>query len=69
MIWYVDAKLSGNDGRTAATAFKTIQHAIDVAAPGDLVVIAPGAYDQDLPKQISAARAAHVNVAVAGCEP
>jgi hypothetical protein len=39
-----------------------------VAKAGDTIAIAPGAYDQDLPLRVSAARAANVVVAVAGSE-
>ena len=70
MIWYVSSN-TGNDaydGRTLQTAVKTLQHALDVAKTGDTVLIAPGAYDQDLPARISAARAANIVVAVAGSE-
>jgi hypothetical protein len=37
-----------------------------VVKAGDTVLIAPGAYDQSLPKQISALRAANVVVSVLG---
>ncbi|MBK5198636.1 MAG: DUF1565 domain-containing protein [Methyloceanibacter sp.] len=70
MIWHVSSK-TGNDasdGRTPPTAFKSLQHAVDVAKAGDTILIAPGAYDQDLPARVSAARAANVVVAVAGSE-
>jgi hypothetical protein len=68
MQWYVDSKMGddANDGRGAKTAFKSVQHVIHVAKAGDAVLIAPGAYDQSLPKQISALRAANVVVAVTG---
>jgi uncharacterized protein DUF1565 len=70
MIWYVSSKngSDASDGRTPSTAFKTLQHAVDVAKAGDTIQIAPGAYDQDLPARVSAARAANIVVAVAGSE-
>jgi hypothetical protein len=70
MLWYVDSKISGdvNDGRTSRSAFKSLQHARQVARPGDTIVIAPGIYDQDLAKRIDAARAAGLSVTVAGSE-
>lgn len=68
MHYYVDSKngSDANDGHGPKTAFKTVQHASHTARPGDTVLIAPGAYDQSLPKQISALRAANVVVSVAG---
>ena len=63
MIWYVSAKQGSdtNDGRSTLTAFKTMSH-----KAGDTIVIAPGAYDQNLPQQVSRARAAAINVTVEG---
>ena len=52
MIWYVNST-TGNDahdGRTSGTAFKSLAHAVDAAKAGDTILIAPGAYDQDLPR-------------------
>lgn len=67
MIWYVDSNASGaQDGRTASTAFKTLAQGIEGAKPGDTILIAPGAYDQDLPARIGAAHAAGIVVAVLG---
>lgn len=67
MIWYVDSQGSdAQDGRTARTAFKTLAQAVEAAKSGDTILIAPGAYDQDLPEQLSAARAANIVVSVAG---
>jgi hypothetical protein len=68
MEWYVDSRTGddANDGRGPKTAFKSVQHVIHVAKSGDTVLIAPAAYDQNLPKQISALRAANVAVAVLG---
>lgn len=70
MIWYVDARTGSdtNDGRTPGTAFKTVEHAVALAKSGDTIMIAPGAYDQSLPKTISEARAAHLEVAVIGSD-
>jgi hypothetical protein len=68
MIWYVSSKQGSDthDGRSALTAFKTLARAIAVANPGDTILIAPGAYDQNMPAQVSRARAASINVAVEG---
>ena len=54
MQWYVDSRTGddANDGSGPKTAFKTVQHVIHTAKAGDTVLIAPGAYDQNLPKQI-----------------
>ncbi len=70
MIWYVNSKTGSdaNDGRGSGTAFKTLAHAVEVATAGDTILIAPGAYDQDLPGQISLARSANVLVSVAGAD-
>jgi len=68
MEWYVDSRTGddANDGRGPKAAFKTVQHVIHAAKAGDTVLIAPAPYDQNLPKQISALRAANVVVAVLG---
>lgn len=68
MQWYVDSRLGSdaNDGKTVETAFASVQHVVHVAKTGDTVLIAPGTYDQNLPKQISALRQANVVVAVLG---
>jgi hypothetical protein len=70
MIWHVNSTTGSdaNDGRGSGTAFKTLAHAVEVAKAGDTVLIAPGAYDQDLPGQVSVARAADVVVSVAGSD-
>ncbi|MGV1014694.1 MAG: DUF1565 domain-containing protein [Methyloceanibacter sp.] len=70
MTWYVDPKTGkdSNDGRTAKTAFRTLAHAVGKAASGDTVLLAPGAYDQDLPQQVSAARARGLTVSVIGAD-
>jgi hypothetical protein len=67
MIWYVSPQ--GNDaedGRKAGTAFKTLGRAVEAASAGDTILLVPGAYDQDLPQQVGAARAAGLAVAVMG---
>lgn len=68
MIWYLSSKDGGdaNDGRSLGTAFKTFAHAIAAASSGDTIMIAPGAYDQDLAARVSAARAANIVVLVTG---
>ena len=70
MIWYVNSTTGydAHDGRTSATAFKSLARAVDAAKAGDTILIAPGAYDQDLPARLSAARAANIVVSVAGSE-
>lgn len=70
MIWHVNS-LSGSDahdGRNASAAFKTLAHAVEMAKAGDTILIAPGAYDQDLPGQVSVARSANIVVTVLGSE-
>jgi parallel beta-helix repeat protein len=50
VIYHVDA-LGGrdwNDGRSRARAFKTIQHAIDMAHDGDTVLVWPGVYVEEI---------------------
>jgi hypothetical protein len=68
MIWYVNSKTDSNasDGHSLQTAFKTLQQALDHAKAGDTILIAPGAYDQDLAARVSVARAANIIVAVIG---
>jgi Protein of unknown function (DUF1565) len=68
MQWYVDSRTGddANDGRGPISAFRTVQHAIHAAKATDTVLIAPGAYDQSLPKQVSVLRAANVLVVVLG---
>jgi uncharacterized protein YbjT (DUF2867 family) len=68
MIWFVNPKTGSDthDGRGAAAAFSTIQHAMQVAGAGDTLLLAPGIYDQELDKQISGARAAGLIVSVVG---
>jgi len=68
MQWYVDSRTGDdtNDGRGPKSAYKTIRHAMHAEKSGDTVFIAPGAYDPNLPKQISALRAANVVGTVLG---
>jgi hypothetical protein len=70
MIWYVSSKTGSdaNDGRTPQAAFKTLARALDAGKAGDTILIAPGAYDQDLAARVSAARTANIVVSVAGSE-
>jgi hypothetical protein len=67
MIWYVNSKLNSgsSDGRSLQTAFASLQQALDHAKAGDTILIAPGAYDQDLAR-VSTARAANIIVGVVG---
>ena len=69
MIWYVSPL--GNDaqdGRNPGTAFNSLGRAVEAAKPGDTILIAPGAYGQDLTAQVSAARSANVAIAVIGSD-
>jgi hypothetical protein len=70
MNWYVSSKdgEDANDGRTAKTAFKTVARGIEAAKAGDTILIAPGAYDQDLAARVSVARAADIAVLVIGAQ-
>lgn len=67
MIWYVSSQGSDTgDGRSPGTAFRTLGHAVEAARSGDTILLVPGAYDQDLPAQVSAARSAKITVSVLG---
>jgi hypothetical protein len=68
MTWYVNPKTGSdaNDGRSAETAFKSLSHALQAASAGDTILLVPGAYGQDLPQRVSAARVAGINVGVVG---
>lgn len=68
MTWYVDPKTGSdaNDGKSAKTAFRSLRHAIETASAGETILILPGAYDEDLPRHVSAARVARIHVEVAG---
>ena len=45
---------------------RSLGRAVEAASAGDTILIAPGAYDQDLPARVGAARAASIAVAVIG---
>jgi len=68
MIWYVNPSTGDNayDGRTPETGFRDLARAIEAAKPGDTILLAPGAYDQDLQARVSAARSANIVVSVLG---
>jgi hypothetical protein len=68
MTWYVDPKSGNddNDGKSAKTAFKRLWHAVQAASAGDTIVILPGAYDEELPQLVGAARVGRIHVEVAG---
>ena len=70
MIWYVNPSTGDNahDGRSTAAAFKSLARAVDAAKAGDTILLAPGAYDQDLQVQVSAARSANIVVGVIGSD-
>ena len=68
MIWYVSPLGNDADGRNPGTAFKSLGRAVEAAKPGDTILIAPGAYGQDLTAQVSAARSANVAIAVIGSD-
>ena len=51
--YYVHPNGSDEDSGTAAAPFQTIQHALSVARPGDVVILAPGIYNQDVVSQRS----------------
>ena len=50
------------------TSGQSIQSVVNRAKPGDTIMISPGAYDQDLPAKVSAARSANIAVAVIGSD-
>jgi hypothetical protein len=68
MIWYVNPKTGSdtNNGGSIEMAFRSLAHAVHAASAGDTVLLVPGAYDQDLPQQVSAARVADLTVSVLG---
>jgi Protein of unknown function (DUF1565) len=69
MIWYVNPIGSdARDGQSSGTAFRSLSRAVEAAKPGDTIMISPGAYDQDLPAKVSAARSVNIAVAVIGSD-
>ena len=45
--WYINSAVTtSGDGKSPATPFKTIQEGVDAAADGDVIMVAPGAYNQ-----------------------
>ena len=68
MLWYVTSESSRGTKDGRHTAFRRILHAIHLARPDDTIVIVPGVYDRDFDKRVVTARAAGVNVTVAGSE-
>jgi hypothetical protein len=68
MNWFVDIRSGSDakDGKTHQTAFAGLQRAMLIAKPGDSISLAPGLYDLDLEKQIRAARAMGLTIAVTG---
>jgi hypothetical protein len=51
-----------NDGRTPNAPFQTIQRAIDLAQPGDIIRLAPGNYYQDVVSQRDGAVGAPITI-------
>jgi hypothetical protein len=45
-----------------------LARAVEAAKAGDTILLAPGAYDQDLQVRVSAARAANISVGVLGSD-
>ena len=70
MIWHVNSKTGSdaNDGLTPQTAFKMLARAVEAAKAGDTILLAPGAYDQDLAARVGAARTANIVISVAGSD-
>jgi hypothetical protein len=68
MNHFVDSRSGGDvkDGKTPQTAFGTLQLALPTTKSGDIIYLAPGLYDLDLVKQIGAARALGLVIAVTG---
>lgn len=51
-----------HDGKTAKTAFKTIQHALDLAKPGTTIDLAAGIYRETLTTKVNGSEAAPIVV-------
>lgn len=51
-----------HDGKTAKTAFRTIQHGLDVAKPGTSIDLSPGIYHETLTTRINGSEAAPIVV-------
>jgi hypothetical protein len=68
MNWFVDIRSGSDakDGKTRETAFDNLQRAVLTAKSGDTISLAPGLYDLELEKQIRAARAVGLIIAVTG---
>lgn len=68
MNWFVDIRsgTDAKDGKTPQTGFANLQRAMLIAKPGDTIYLAPGLYDLELEKQIRAARASGLIIAVTG---
>ena len=68
MNHFVDGKSGGDakDGKTKQTAFGSLQLALPTAKSEDTIHLAAGLYDLELAKQIGAARALGLVIAVTG---
>ena len=68
MNWFVDVRSGSdaNEGKSQKSAFASLQRAVQAAKPGDSIFLAPGLYDLELEKQIRAARALGLTIAVTG---
>ena len=64
--WFVDGPNGNdaNDGLSPATAFKTIQAAVNVATDGDEIVVAPGIYKENASATCGLSNEKGVNVRV-----
>ena len=68
MNHFVDSRSGSDaqDGKTLQTAFGSLQLALPTAKSGDMIYLTPGLYDLELGKQIGAARALGLIIAVTG---
>lgn len=78
IVWHVDVATGNdsNDGRSAQTAFATIQRAVSLTQPGDTVLVHPGTYYENVlvkrggtaakPIRILADQVAHDRVILSG---